>query len=116
MPTHLTSHRSQSVHDFLSKTNYKQTLIQQALQKSTADKEPSQQPSKLREMSQKYGISLQTLQLIQKKKEATDVSMNITRQNADASSTASKLAALQSLVCSLHHQFMMAGKKALPLQ
>jgi hypothetical protein len=43
-PSHLVSHRSQSVQDFLKKTNYKQTLIQQALTK-VQDQEDEQRTS-----------------------------------------------------------------------
>jgi hypothetical protein len=66
-------------------------------------------------MSAKYGISMQTLKLIQKKKAATDVSANITQQLADSSSPTATIPMLCSLFCALHHQFQMASKTALPV-
>lgn len=82
-PQSLMTHRSQSVKDFLNQTNVKQSLIREALQR-VSDKEDEckakEEISKLEEMQAKYGISTQTLKLIQKKQQAQTKSMDVTRE------------------------------------
>lgn len=70
--------------------------------------------SKLQEMSAKYGISVETLRLIQKKKVAEDKSMNITKDIIASQTTSSKINQLHKLIDNLHHQFIMKQKQVLP--
>ena len=68
-------HGSSSVQDFISKNCTKQSVIQQAITKSAEEDNAarnSDEISKLEGMSKKYGISMNTLKLIQNKKLAGD--------------------------------------------
>lgn len=109
-PQSLMAHRSQSVKDFLNQTKVKQTLIREALQR-VSDKEDeykaNEEISKLEEMKAKYGISTQTLKLIQKKQQAQTKSMDVTREFIGQQSQQAKIDQLNMVLVNISHHFMM---------
>lgn len=118
-PQYLVTHRSTSVKDFLKTSNMKQTLIQDALRQVSENKkeEPTRtesEISKLEEMSAKYGISISTLKLVQKKKQAQDQSNNMTQDLIESQSKSSNVMQMHKLLDNLHHQFIMKQKQVLP--